>query len=177
MEERSLQLQDRIQRDLDYIEQNNERYFQLIRDLENPLRFYFLFKVIYKESPYYNGFYLGSCNISEKYPENTSDRSDPHWPFVVKMLTPNGRFKTHIFLSISIRYPNFEWTLYNMLMNFYPVMIYDFNESDGLGHIRTTNDEKKKLAKESFQFNCEKFPDIFRRFDKFVTSDLQPVNK
>jgi len=96
--------------------------------------------------PYLDGEYLGKIEFPEDYPMK---------PPAIKMITPNGRFKTDtkLCLSISSYHPetwNPSWSVGSVLIGLYSFMNTD---NSTLGSIENSYEERQQLALKSRQFN------------------------
>jgi len=112
-----------------------------------------------KDSLYNGGYYHGIIRFPHQF---------PYKPPSLIMCTPNGRFKTHtrLCLSMSDFHPeswNPMWSVSTILMGLFSFML---EESPTLGSVSTTDSQKKKFAAESLENNCkdrvfcELFPDL-----------------
>lgn len=112
-----------------------------------------------EKSPYEGGYYHGKLVFPKDFPFK---------PPKIIMMTPNGRFKTHtrLCLSISDFHPdtwNPAWSVATILTGLLSFML---ERSPTLGSIETTDYQKKQLAISSLSFNikdkifCELFPNI-----------------
>ena len=103
----------------------------------------------------------------------------PEFPFKppsIYMNTPNGRFKTHtrLCLSISDYHPdtwNPAWSVATILTGLLSFML---EKSPTLGSIETSESVKRKLAASSHEFNlkdrtfCELFPQVAEKSQKII---------
>jgi ubiquitin-conjugating enzyme E2 J2 len=112
-----------------------------------------------KGSPYEGGFYHGMVVFPREY---------PHKPPSLQMFTPNGRFKPHtrLCLSISDFHPeswNPLWSVGTILLGLYTFML---DEQPTYGSIVTSTQTKRQFAAESLEYNvtnktfCELFPEL-----------------
>jgi len=110
-------------------------------------------------TPYRGGYYHGKLIFPKEYPLK---------PPSVLMLTPSGRFKPNrrLCLSMSDFHPeswNPMWSVSTILTGLYSFMI---ENASTLGSIDTTDSVKRKLAKESLEYNvrdstfCKLFPEL-----------------
>mmetsp|Transcript_39508 Transcript_39508/g.58049 ORF Transcript_39508/g.58049 Transcript_39508/m.58049 type:complete len:224 (+) Transcript_39508:449-1120(+) len=113
-----------------------------------------------KGTPYEGGHYHGKLLFPKEYPLK---------PPSVIMLTPSGRFKPNrrLCLSMSDFHPeswNPMWSVSTILTGLYSFMI---EKAPTLGSIETTDAQKRKLAKQTLEFNardvdfCNLFPELF----------------
>lgn len=99
-----------------------------------------------KGTPYEGGFYHGKLVFPKEYPLK---------PPSVLMLTPSGRFKPNrrLCLSMSDFHPeswNPMWSVSTILTGLYSFMI---ESAPTLGSIETTTAQKRRLARQSLDFN------------------------
>jgi len=111
-----------------------------------------------EKSPYEGGFYHGKLVFPRDFPFK---------PPKIIMMTPNGRFKTHtrLCLSISDFHPdtwNPAWSVSTILTGLLSFML---EKSPTLGSIETSDFQKRQFAMRSLEFNvkdkvfCDLFPD------------------
>mmetsp|Transcript_49079 Transcript_49079/g.147804 ORF Transcript_49079/g.147804 Transcript_49079/m.147804 type:complete len:230 (-) Transcript_49079:225-914(-) len=111
-----------------------------------------------KGTPYEGGHYHGKLVFPKEYPLK---------PPSVIMLTPSGRFKPNrrLCLSMSDFHPeswNPMWSVSTILTGLYSFMV---ETAPTLGSIDTSDAQKRKLARQSLDFNvrdsnfCTLFPD------------------
>ena len=118
-----------------------------------------------KDSPYEGGFYHGQLIFPTDYPQS---------PPKLIFKTPNGRFKPDekICLSFTNFHPeswSASWNVENMLIGLISFMNTDEHTT---GSISTSNSEKRRLARESIDFNSKSaeynklFGDFVRKYVK-----------
>lgn len=127
-----------------------------------------------KGSPYEAGWYHGILTFPSDY---------PYKPPSIQMLTPNGRFKTHtrLCLSMSDFHPeswNPMWSVGTILMGLYSFML---EESPTYGSIVTDTAYKRQKAKESLEYNCknklfcELFPELVEQHEENKKKSLSTI--
>lgn len=161
----------RMTNEMKLIQKNNDSHIEIIMNEENILIWYFLIKG-YKGSLYEGGYYIGQLTFSPRYPETGPQ---------VKMLTPNGRFETNqtICLTNSHYHPESwtpAWNIGSFVKGIESIMCSD--DCTGIAHIvphkgdaDVINYRRNMYAKDSVNFNNTYFPDIFRKFIRFVAPD------
>lgn len=151
-------------------------------DESNPLIWYFLIKgqrgTDYhtgeknSEGKYVGGDggeYIGKIVHSPKYPAQPPD---------YYMLTPSGRFGIGgKICNTNSSYHKDQWSstwnILSILIAFYSVMLDD-NES-GIGHIKDTKKNRKRMAEESIAYNKRNNAAIYAKFDRTHLRDDAPV--
>ena len=118
-----------------------------------------------KDSPYEGGFYHGQLMFPTDYPQS---------PPKLIFKTPNGRFKPEekICLSFTNFHPeswSVSWNVENMLIGLISFMNTDEHTT---GSISTSSSEKRRLARESLDFNM-KSPEFNKLFGDFVKKYLK----
>jgi len=117
------------------------------------------------QSPYNGGVYHGKLVFPAQFPFK---------PPSIYMLTPNGRFSinTRLCLSISDFHPdtwNPAWSVSTILTGLLSFML---ETSPTYGSIESSELEKKRLARRSWDFNlkakvfCEIFPEIAKELEQ-----------
>ena len=102
----------------------------------------------------------------------------PFKPPAIYMITPNGRFEVNkkLCLSISDFHPdtwNPSWSVSTILTGLLSFML---ETTPTTGSIESSDMKKRKLAKESLEFNlrdnifCELFPDLVNTFNTIISS-------
>lgn len=118
-----------------------------------------------KNSDYKGGYYIGKIMLPEDYPNKAGD---------FMMLTPNGRFDINKKICLTNSGYHSEswtplWTIVNTMLGF--VSIFNADVDHGISHIKDTPENRRRMAKESVDFNKAKYPDIFVNFTQFVNPD------
>lgn len=128
-----------------------------------------------EDSPFAGGYYHGALMFTKEFPFK---------PPSIYMFTPNGRFKTHkrLCLSISDFHPdtwNPAWSISTILTGLLSFML---ENTPTLGSIESTLREKHKCARESLEFNlknevfCELFPDIVAEIKSKLSARKEAQN-
>ncbi|WWC90954.1 uncharacterized protein L201_005892 [Kwoniella dendrophila CBS 6074] len=124
------------------------------------------------DTPYAGGEYHGLIWFPSDYPFKPPD---------VKMFTPSGRFETghKICMSMTSYHPstwNAAWSVATILTGLLSFMLSDEITA---GAVRTSEADKKTLAKQSHAFNIsnKKFRDIFPDYAKPEMQDLPDMGK
>ncbi|CAL4162816.1 unnamed protein product [Meganyctiphanes norvegica] len=112
-----------------------------------------------EETPYIGGYYHGKVIFPDTFPFK---------PPEIQMITPSGRFQINraICLSMSSFHPetwNPAWTVGAILKGLQSFMMEDTN---AVGTVQSSDEEKKRLAKESLNFNLKNniFVKLFPQF-------------
>ena len=100
------------------------------------------------DSPYDGGFYVGRVRFPDDYPFK---------PPSLSMVTPSGRFEVNVRLCLSMSDFHPEawtpgWSVATILTGMLSFML---ENAETTGSVRTTDDEKKRLAADSLRWNME----------------------
>lgn len=127
---------------------------------DNILNWYFIIYDL-KETPFENGVYFGKVKLPHEYPLKAPD-------FI--FYTPSGRFKCET--KICTTFSSFHQETYTSTWNILTMMqgLISFmtdTDCDGIGSIKTTNQEKIELANQSLNWNknFDLFNSIFSDVD------------
>jgi ubiquitin-conjugating enzyme E2 J2 len=113
------------------------------------LKWYFLVHSLV-DTPYENGEYFGKIVLPVEYPLKAPD---------FYFITPNGRFATNT--KICTTFSGFHQETYTSTWNILTMMegmisfMTDVNPETGIGSIITSNEEKKRYAQQSRNWNAE----------------------
>mmetsp|Transcript_10730 Transcript_10730/g.13374 ORF Transcript_10730/g.13374 Transcript_10730/m.13374 type:complete len:219 (+) Transcript_10730:40-696(+) len=154
----------RLRKELKKIEKDPSPYFKA-KPTPNDIRIwhFVLFGDCFKDTPYDSGYYHGCL----KFPNNY-----PYKPPSIYMFTPNGRFQinTKICTTNSDFHPESWspfWSVSNIIMGIISIMS---EESNGIGALKLSDNERKILAKNSLIFNSKNtqfkqlFPELYQIF-------------
>jgi ubiquitin-conjugating enzyme E2 J2 len=143
-------------------------YIEALPDEKDMLTWYFMIKGP-EFSDYKGGYYLGKIMHNPDYPFKSPD---------FMMLTPSGRFMPdkQICLSNSSYHPDewsSMWNVKTILTGFLSIMLDDVDH--GISHIKDTPENRAKMAIESIEYNKALYPDIIKRFTRFLDEDGNPL--
>ncbi len=153
--------QKRIQNELKLIQKDPLESVDIFPDETDIRTWYFLIRGP-DDSEYKGGWYIGKLVLSENYPTTPVD---------FYMLTPNGRFEIERKICLTISSYHSDqwssiWSIQKILGAFLSVMISDFDT--GISHIKKTPYERNLLANDSYTYNTNMYPNIFKNFKRFV---------
>ena len=151
----------RVSTEFKILNDNKSNNYQVIRNDEDDLSFYFLIKGN-DGSCFENGYYLGKIVIPENYPVECG---------AFYMLTPNSRFNVNrkICINISSQLSLKSPQILTNFNNFYLIFMCD--NISGIGLTKETVEQRKIKAKESVLFNSTNYPDIIKKFDQYFNPD------
>jgi len=151
----------RLLSEIDKIMKDPIEDVDVVIDNDNLLIWYFLIK---GKDEYKNGYFIGKITNNVGYPME---------PPTFSMLTPSGRFEINKNICLSNSSYHSEswnplWTMKSIILGFISIM-YDYSETAfGLGHLRTTKEEKKKFADISVAYNRQYHFKLFTKFIRFI---------
>lgn len=130
------------------MENNELRKIMIYPDEANIRNIYFL---LHGDGKYEGGEYVGLLMLHEEHPSKPPD---------IKILTPNGRFEVDrkICFSFTAFHPDswrpVGWTIQTLLMGLYSAWDSEVTaDLQGLGHIKRPDEEIKRLAEVSKEYN------------------------
>jgi len=131
-------------------------------DTDNPLIWYFVLKGP-KDSHYKGGYYLGKIEHSPEYPFKPPD---------FYFYTPSGRF--HLNKKICLSNSGYHkeewsatWNIRNLLIGLLSIFLDDGPESNGIGRLKDTQENRQKMAKQSVSFNIQNYEKEWEMFKDF----------
>lgn len=146
----------RLRGDIAIIQKDPIPGINILFDETNILVWYFLV-IGRQDSHYAGGEYIGKITFDERY---------PYTPPEFYMETPNGRFlvSKKICLSNS-KFHMSEWkptwTIHSIINAFVSVMYEDTDK--GVSHIKMSQEERKKLASQSREWNVKHLPKVYEQ--------------
>lgn len=157
-------LLERVNLEMKMLKRNRANFYQAICDEQDIRKFYFLLRPLHE--PYIGGLYIGYIYISDKHPYDAGE---------IYMLTPSGRFTvgTKICMdNTSYHRDNYSgvWNIMTIVIGF--MSSFTSDDDSGISHIKDSTENRKNFAKHSIEYNINKYPDIFKRFDYFVNPDM-----
>ena len=151
----------RIANDMKLLRKNEIELIDSHLDDKDIFTLYFMIKGA-PATHYEGGNYIGKLMIPKTYPQSAPD---------IMMLTPSGRYNINLKICLSNSgYHNETWT---PMWNFKTILMgFISNMSDdkdmGLNHIKTTKEERNRLAKQSFDYNVKFYLALMKNFVRFV---------
>ncbi|GKT34680.1 hypothetical protein ADUPG1_007989 [Aduncisulcus paluster] len=102
------------------------------------------------DSPYEHGLYHGRILLPAEYPLKAPD---------IELMTPNGRWQTDVKICLTVTSFHQEswvssWGIRTVLIGLRSMM--DGSDKGGIGSIYDSKKNRKKLAKESWSYECPK---------------------
>jgi ubiquitin-protein ligase len=160
----------RLANEVKLLENQPLHYATAYPDADNPLVWYFLIKG-QKGTDYYGGEYIGKIVHSPKYPAEPPD---------YYMLTPSGRYNigSKICLTNSSYHRgdwSSTWNILSILIAFYSIWLDD--KEHGISHITDTPTNRKRMAKESIEYNAKNNSQIYNKFNLTHIRDSDPEPK
>eukprot|EP01137_Pigoraptor_chileana_P025163 Opistho-2@94222 len=163
----------RLKRDYMKLMKNPIPYIQAAPLPSNMLEWHYVMTGPEK-TPYHGGYYHGKLIFPSEYPFKAPK---------FYIITPNGRFETNrsICLSTSSLHPE-SWNPSNsvssLLTGFLSFMLED---TDTLGSVKTTDAQKRELARKSLEFNlknatfCDLFPELVDKIKGELEAQPSPL--
>ena len=157
---------NRLKKEIKSFDIEREYYYQIINIDDNIDTFYFVIRGI-DNSCYEGGYYMGKIILPPEYPTKGPE---------FYMLTPSGRFTINqkICLSNSSFHPenafqSSTWNISKMIVGM--CSIFENDKESGISHLRDTPESRKVYAKNSIQYNLDKYGVIFKKFDNYFKLD------
>lgn len=147
----------RIQNEIKRLEKDPSPYFKVRPDKDDLLKWYYVIHDLDSDQ-YLNGVYLGMIKLPEEYPMK---------PPTVYMYTPNGRLATKGDICTTFtRYHGSDWsTNWNVKGMILGLISFILDDTEhGLGSIKTSKEERLRLASNSKAFNQKNFKQIFEEY-------------
>lgn len=159
--------------DLRLLKQHPENYFDAVADEENMYIWYFLL-ANFKDCAYEGGYYLGKIILDNGYPFKAGN---------IQMMTPSGRFLVgkNICVTATAYHQseyNVTWNIKSLIIGFHSIMMSDDKDNYGVSHIRlseTSIDARREMARNSVEYNKKHYLNIFKKFERFVDSNGNPL--
>ena len=132
------------------------------------LNWYFLL-VGPRNSVYEGGYYFGQILHDSAYPFKPPD---------YKMLTPSGRFLIDKKICNSnSSYHSSEWSLSWNIMNIVVAFLSIFMDDNehGISHIKRSEKERRRLAKQSIEYNKKYLAHMVKKFPHFFDENGDPI--
>ena len=139
----------RINKEIILYQKDNFMFDNLILQSTTDLSIWYFVIHDLKNTEFEGGVYLGKVTLPPKYPFKA-----PHFEFI----TESGRFQTNI--KICTSFTGFHndlyspsWNIASMCAGLVSFMTDDSeaSESQGIGHMKCTKQEKQKIAKNSIE--------------------------
>ncbi|EAN99171.1 putative ubiquitin-conjugating enzyme E2 [Trypanosoma cruzi] len=159
----------RLQKELSALCREAESFFFTRPSAKSILVWYFVIKGP-ADTPYEGGRYFGKLNFPPDYPMK---------PPEIIILTPNGRFETNksICLTMSNYHPeNWSplWGVRTILTGLLSFMVGDELTT---GCMTSSDELRRKYARESRRFNAEKMPVYKELFPEEYQKDLEELKR
>ncbi len=166
----SLICKKRLLGDMKLLKKDPLEFIDVSPDDKDMLTWYFLIKGP-ESSDYKNGYFIGKIMHNPEYPSKPPD---------FMMLTPNGRFD--IGKKICLSNTGFHsnewspmWTIHATLIGFLSIMLDD--KEHGISHIHYSKGEREAYASNSIEYNKNNYPEIFKKFTRFIDGEGNPVKE
>lgn len=168
MQDLSRQTLKRLKNDYKLLRKSKDPNFEAQPDPNNLLIWWVLIKGS-KDTDYEGGYYLIKIIHDKNYPIN---------PPNFMMMTPSGRYiiEQKICISNTTYHANEwspSWTIESQIVGFISIMNDD--REHGISHIKRPSHLRKKLAKESLEYNKNKFPEQMKLFKKMLDDNGNPI--
>jgi ubiquitin-conjugating enzyme E2 J2 len=163
----SIKCKKRLIGEIRLLKKDPHEFIDVCPDSTDILTWYFLIKGP-NDCEYTGGYYIGKLLYSSSYPDKPPD---------YMMLTPSGRYiiNQKICLSNSTYHSNEwspQWTMHATLTGFLSIMLDD--KERGISHIWASEEDRKKMAKESIDYNKKNHPELIKLFGRFLDADGNP---
>ena len=158
----------RLVGEIKLLKKDPHEFVDVSPDEKNPLIWYFLIKGP-SDTDYTGGYYIGKLMYPPTYPDSPPD---------YMMLTPSGRYtiNTKICLSNSGYHSNewsSQWSIHATLNGFLSILTDD--KERGLSHIWASQEDRKRMALESVEYNRTHYPELVKIFKRFLDKDGYPI--
>ena len=163
----SIKCKKRLINEIRLLKKDPLEFIDVCPDAADILTWYFIIRGP-SDSDYAGGYYIGKLLYSPQYPDKPPD---------YMMLTPSGRYiiNNKICLSNSGYHASewsSSWTIHATLNGFMSIMLDD--KEHGISHISVTKDERKRMAKESIEYNKTHHPQIIKLLTRFLDESGNP---
>jgi ubiquitin-protein ligase len=164
----------RLNKEIQLYKKDNFCFPNLIIQPSDNLNIWYFIIYGLNDTDFNEGIFLGKVLLPEKYPLHPPD-------FI--FLTENGRFKTNV--KICTSFTGFHkdlyspsWNILSMLTGLISFMTdpQDTPDSNGLGGIKTSKEEKKLICKSSVEIikTNEIYKQFFNQFQSVLFTGFNP---